>query len=139
MAKMLSLLALCALFLATSCEAAEPMNDHSSLNEILQQTIDSEQLAGYYHTDKFPERIPLRLIENKWVPAGLTLSKFGQPVEIASNASGHVPYMRISNVDIRGSSATVSFEYPPEGVAGTAHLSRQSGGWVLDSMTLVEK
>ena len=101
--------------------------------------IDAKKLSPYYHTDVFPERIPLHLIKNTWVDEGSHLSKFGRSVDILSSTETGTPYMNISSIQISGDSATVSFEYPPEGLVGTAKLSRQREVWALDSMTLHER
>ncbi len=127
------------LLLNTGCGAAEQMKTQNDLSAILQQVIDAKQLSGYFHADVLPERVPLRLLRNDWIHEDLKLSKFGEPVEIIPNSETHQAYMIITDL-VRGEdSATLAFEYPPEGLTGTAKLSRQNDAWVLDSMTLHEK
>ena len=134
-----------ALFLTIGCEAGEPMmNASSTLSEselrgLLQTTIDAPQLSGYYHVDTLPERIPLRLVVGPPVPLDLSLTKFGRPVTLVRDPPGTLPAMRITGIAAQSAEATVSFEYPPEGLTGTANLSRQNGDWRLESLTLVER
>ncbi len=123
----------------TGCGATEPMKTQHDLSAILQQVIDAKQLSGYFHADVLPERAPLRLLKNDWIHEDLKLSKFGEPVEIISDGETHQPYMRITDVVLGEDAATLTFEYPPEGLTGTAKLSRRDDNWVLDSMSLREK
>jgi len=123
----------------TVSEAARPVSEQRDLKEILQTVIDAEQLSSYYHADVLPDRIPLRLIKNAWVDEDLQLIQFGRPVVILPGTDTSAPYLNISRVRINGDSATVSFEYPPEGLVGTATLSRQQDVWVLDAMVVHER
>ncbi len=123
----------------TGCGAAEPMKTQNDLSAILQQVIDAKQLSGYFHADDLPERVPLRLLKNQWIHKGLKLRKFGYPVEIIPNSETHQAYMNITDLALGKNTARLVFEYPPEGLAGTAKLSHQNDAWVLDTMTLREK
>jgi hypothetical protein len=122
----------------TACVADSMMNK-SDLTGILQQVVNAKQLSEYYHADVLPERIPLRLLENEWIDKEIALTALGRRVEILSKSDADVPYLEISNVEISGESARVSFRYPPEGLVGIAELSRSDEHWVLDSMTLHER
>lgn len=115
------------------------MDQQYDYSEILQPVIDAKELLPYYHADILPDRIPLRLLRNIWVSDGKKLHKFGRDVEFLASPVGNLPYMSISDIRISEGVATVSFEYPPEGLAGTARLSNQRGVWSLSSIILHEK
>lgn len=129
----------CELLMKTTCSADNAMSEQHEFAEILQQVIDAKELSPYYHADIILDRIPLRLIKNSWVKDGIDLHKFGRSVEVLQNPVRGTPYMNISDIQIIGASATVSFEYPPEGLVGTAQLSQEQGAWFLNSITIHER
>ncbi len=103
---------------------------------IMQVLLDDPRLAGYYHFDAMPERLPLEVVD----AAGLALddarlTAAGEPVVVVDQSDRA---LTIRAMRIEGSAAEVSFAYPPEGIAGLAVLSQTAGAWVVDDLTITE-
>lgn len=114
----------------------------SELGSILQLVIDLDKLQPYYHADTVVERKPLRILRNEVIPSDVPLKKFGQPVSFISpdQAGGKkVPYLEFTQINMAGETATVTFRYPVEGLAGKVQLHRTPEGWKVESCQITEK
>ncbi|HBZ54645.1 MAG TPA: hypothetical protein DEO88_04490 [Syntrophobacteraceae bacterium] len=119
--------------------ASEKMSD---LGPILQLVIDLDKLQPYYHADTIVERKPLRILRNEVIPSDVPLKKFGQPVSfISSDQAGgrKVPYLEFTQINMAGETATVTFRYLVEGLAGNVQLHRTPEGWKVESSQITER
>jgi hypothetical protein len=95
-------------------------------------------LEKYYHTDVFPERIPLRIVKNDLINSDIKLKKFDENV-IFIEKNDTEPYLSFPVVNIETNSAYVEFEYPPEGIRGNANLINKNGNWEINKLIIHEK
>jgi len=104
---------------------------------VLQLTIDDAELDPYLKLGE-PGRFPLK-ISGSSVPSGVQLTKSTKPVEVvAAPAKKDDPVLVITNLEINGANATVTYRYDVEGIRGTAYLKKGSSGWELSRSRIVE-
>ena len=111
------------------------------VQKVLQQVIDHKLLDTYFHTDVFPERIPLVIVKRD-ILTGVELQKFGRKVELASRADilkQKKPYLEFSQLDINRDRALIVLRYPPEGIMGEFHLEKQQHVWKVTDSKIVER
>lgn len=108
---------------------------------MLRATLNLPQLGSYWHVTK-PGRDPLRIVRTKAVPE-LDFMMFGSQVVWIDDkdASPGSAFFRITEVSAQKSKATLSFEYPIEGVVGTATFTRsdEKSAWRLESSDVHER
>jgi hypothetical protein len=112
-----------------------PMNDKQ---QILQAVLDSERMSAYFHLDEFPERAPLRVLSGPWFEAGMSLTKFNQPVQFTIAADAEGPLFEVLSLEVVGMNAHVRFRYAPEGIFGDATLAKRDTCWKVVSLTITE-
>lgn len=104
---------------------------------VLQLAVDDPELDPYLKLGE-PGRFPLK-ISGSSVPAGVQLVKATKPVEVvAGPAKKTDPVLVITNLEIEGSNASVSYRYDVEGIRGSATLKKGSHGWELVKSRIVE-
>ncbi len=99
----------------------------SDRDAMVRDTLMLRELGPYWHVDE-PGRDPLRIVRTALVPEQ-TLTMFGSPVVWIdeSAATKGTAFLRITALAATRTKATLSFEYPIEGVVGTATFSRSGG------------
>ncbi|WP_200372548.1 hypothetical protein [Thiocystis violacea] len=124
-----------------ACSAAQDMEATQVQDKqaILQALIDSNRLEKYFHADTLKERVPLRMVRGSWYEEGIQLMKFGQPVLFVSSQEVSEPHLIVPVLEIAGNEATLSFQYPPEGIAGEAMMEKEPMDWTIKSFKLVEQ
>ena len=87
---------------------------------MLKKTLNLPELGKYWHVDR-PGRDPLRIVRTPLVPE-LSFMMFGSPVVWIdeADAKSGTAFMRITGLTATKTRATLTFEYPIEGVTGTA-------------------
>jgi hypothetical protein len=108
---------------------------------MLRQTLNLRALSGFWHVTK-PGRDPLRVVRTKDVP-DFEFMMFGSQlvwVDEAAAAAG-TAFFRVTSLRASKSRATLAFEYPVEGVIGTATFSRGDGAseWRLVASDVHER
>jgi len=104
---------------------------------ILQLTVDDTELDQYLKLGE-PGRFPLK-IAGSAVPQNIELIKATKPVVVSSPpASKKDAVLVVTDIDIKGNDATVSYRYDIEGIRGTAYLKKTPHGWELTRSRIVE-
>jgi hypothetical protein len=105
---------------------------------VLQAVIDDEALEPYLKL-QLPNRFPLR-ISGPNLPKDLQLVKSTKPVVIVNgvNPDPKKPVLVFTEIEIKGTDATVSYRYDVEGVRGAATLNKPYGRWSLKQSRVAE-
>jgi hypothetical protein len=112
----------------------EPAGD--DLTTIMQLVIDDGELDPYLKLGE-AGRFPLKMSGDKL--AGLKLVKATKPVEIVDGPkSTKDAVLVVTEIDLQGTKATVRYQYPIEGIRGTASLTKGPHGWELKNSRIVE-
>lgn len=113
----------------------------SEREALLRAALNLPQLGSYWHVTK-PGRDPLRIVRNKEVPE-LDFMMFGSQVVWIDDkdATAGSAFLRVTSVTAQKSKATLSFEYPVEGVVGAATFTRfdEKSAWRLESSDVHER
>jgi hypothetical protein len=113
------------------------VNQGDDVHAVLQLAIDDSELDQYLKLGE-PGRFPLK-ISGSAVPQGVELIKATKPVVIGGPpASKKDAVLVITEIDIKGSDATVSYRYDIESIRGTAYLKKGQHGWELTRSRIVE-
>lgn len=129
------------LAILTACSKKDTTNTTTlKLTSILQTSIDTPQLQGFYHENKISNRKPLRVALNQPYANKIHLEKFNMPAIIttAKKCNPNQPCLIISKIKIDHLSATVSFSYPTEGIQGTVELQKKNSKWITVKTNIVE-
>jgi len=96
-------------------------------DSMLRQTLNLPSLSPYWHPN-VPGRDPLRIVKTPLVSES-KLMMFGSQVVWIDDAEAKkgVSFLRITSLSASKTKATLTFEYPIEGVLGTATFSRFDG------------
>jgi hypothetical protein len=114
-----------------------PPNQGDDVHAVLQLTVDDTELDQYLKLGE-PGRFPLK-IAGSAVPQGIELVKATKPVVVTSPPSSKKdPVLVVTEIDIKGTDATVSYRYDVEGIHGTAYLKKTPHGWELTRSRIVE-
>lgn len=105
--------------LATDDGSQIPLTAHER-DAMLQKTLNLSELSPYWHVN-LPGRDPLRIVKTSLV-SEQDLTMFGSTVVWIdeSEAKKGTAFLRITALTATKTKATLSFEYPIEGVKGTA-------------------
>ncbi len=108
---------------------------------MLRQTLNIPELGKYWHVDK-PGRDPLRIVKTPLVPEQ-SLMMFGSQVVWIDEADAKTgtAFLRITGLSATKTKATLTFEYPIEGVTGTATFAHvpNTRDWRLERGEVREK
>jgi len=116
---------------------AAPSNQGDDVHAVLQLTVDDPELDQYLKLGE-PGRFPLK-IAGSAVPPNIALVKATKPVVVSQPpASKKDAVLVITDIEIKGSDATVSYRYDVEGIRGTAYLKKSPHGWELTRSRIVE-
>ncbi len=116
---------------------ATPANQGDDTHAVLQLTLDDTELDQYLKLGE-PGRFPLK-IAGSAVPQNIELVKATKPVVVTSPpASKKDAVLVVTEIDIKGNDATVSYRYDIEGIRGTAYLKKTPHGWELTRSRIVE-
>jgi hypothetical protein len=114
-----------------------PASQGDDVHAVLQLTIEDSELDPYLKLGE-PGRFPLK-VAGSAVPQGIALVKATKPVVLTSPPTEKKdPVLVITEIDIKGSSATVSYRYDVEHIRGTAYLKKTPHGWELSNSRIVE-
>src|SRR5260221_1929862 len=119
---------------ASKQEGSTAPASHASpedLRDVLQAVIDDEALTPYLRLQQ-PNRFPLR-ISGANLPKDLQLTKATKAVVIVDDPGRDPkkPVLVITDIDIKGTEATVHYKYDVEGVRGFATLNKPYGRWSI--------
>ena len=115
---------------------AKPEPTGDDLTSIMQLVIDDAELDPYLKLGE-AGRFPLKVSGEKL--AGLKLVKATKPVEIVDGPkSNKDAVLVITEIDLQGTKATVRYQYPIEGIRGTASLTKGPQGWELKNSRVIE-
>lgn len=116
---------------------AAPANQGDDVHAVLQLTVDDQELDQYLKLGE-PGRFPLK-IAGSAVPQNIELIKATKPVVVTSPPSSKKDaVLVVTDIDIKGNDATVSYRYDVEGIRGTAYLKKSPHGWELTRSRIVE-
>jgi hypothetical protein len=116
---------------------ATASNQGDDVHAILQLTVDDTELDQYLKLGE-PGRFPLK-IAGSAVPQNIELTKATKPVVVSSPpASKKDAVLVVTDIDVKGNEATVSYRYDIEGIRGTAYLKKTPHGWELTRSRIVE-
>jgi hypothetical protein len=122
-----------------ACEIASDDGSPITLSKdergaMLRKTLNLRELSPYWHVN-LPGRDPLRIVRTALVPEE-ALMMFGSPVIWIdeSEATKGTAFLRITELSATKTRATLSFEYPVEGVTGAATFANapSSHDWRLE-------
>ncbi len=108
-------------------------------NKMLESTLLMSELSPYWHP-KVPGRDPLRIVRTPLI-AEHNLMMFGSTVlwiDEADAKSG-TAFFRITKLSATKTKATLTFEYPIEGVRGSVTFAQRFGEWRYESGEVREK
>lgn len=121
---------------AKTSEAA-PAGQGDDVQAVLQLAVDDAELDQYLKLGE-PGRFPLKLAGSA-VPQNVEIIKATKPVVVTTPpASKKDAVLVITEIDIKGANATVSYRYDIEGIRGTAYLKKTPHGWELTRSRIVE-
>ncbi|HEV8550720.1 MAG TPA: hypothetical protein VGQ57_16860 [Polyangiaceae bacterium] len=121
---------------AKRSEAAAP-SQGDDVHAVLQLAVDDQELDQYLKLGE-PGRFPLK-IAGSAVPQNIELIKATKPVVVTSPPSNKKDaVLVVTDIDIKGNDATVSYRYDIEGIRGTAYLKKSAHGWELTRSRIVE-
>jgi hypothetical protein len=113
------------------------VNQGDDVHAVLQLTVDDSELDQYLKLGE-PGRFPLK-ISGSAVPQNIELIKATKPVVVSGPpASKKDAVLVVTDIDIKGNDATVSYRYDIEGIRGTAYLKKSPHGWELTRSRIVE-
>jgi hypothetical protein len=116
---------------------AAPPNQGDDVHAVLQLTVDDTELDQYLKLGE-PGRFPLK-IAGSAVPQNIELIKATKPVVVTQPpTSKKDAVLVVTDIDIKGTDATVSYRYDIEGIRGTAYLKKTTHGWELTRSRIVE-
>lgn len=116
---------------------AAPPEQGDDVHAVLQLTVDDTELDQYLKLGE-PGRFPLK-IAGSAVPKNIELIKATKPVVVTEPPSNKKDaVLVVTDIDIKGSDATVSYRYDIEGIRGTAYLKKTPHGWELTRSRIVE-
>ena len=108
---------------------------------ILRKVLNLPEISPYWHVN-LPGRDPLRIVKTPLL-SEQSLTMFGSPVVWIdeSAATKGTAFLRITSLAATKTKATLTFEYPIEGVAGTATFDYVDGlhEWRLAHATVSER
>lgn len=108
---------------------------------MLQATLNLSALGPYWHVNT-PGRDPLRIVRTPLVPE-TSFMEFGSKVVWIDEreATKGTAFFRVTGLSATKTKATLSFEYPIEGIVGTATFGRYGGkgAWRLERGDVHEK
>jgi hypothetical protein len=114
-----------------------PPDQGDDVHAVLQLAIDDGELDQYLKLGE-PGRFPLK-IAGSAVPSNIELIKATKPVIVTQPPSDKKdPVLVVTEIDIQGKDATVSYRYDVEGIRGTAFLKKTPHGWELSRSRIVE-
>lgn len=98
---------------------------HADRSKMLRDVLNLRELSPYWHVAE-PGRDPLRIVRTALIPEQ-PLTMFGSPVLWIdeSDAKKGTAFLRIIALVATKTRAVVTFEYPIEGVVGTATFAHQ--------------
>lgn len=114
----------------------------STVERLVQLTIDNPQLTQFFHQKEIPGRAPLIVLLNDVVRTEYNLTKFDRPVlfKLHSALAKDEPFFEITAISVEGASARVQFRYPPEGLVGTiTFLKGTAEDWSVMTAEIVER
>jgi hypothetical protein len=120
-----------------SAAATVSSTKQSEIGAIVQTALKHHSVSGYLHPE-VSGRLPVTVAFRS--PRGISsvdASLFGQPVRVVS-VSKNIPAI-VLGVSVRGDKATVTLDYPPEGLVGQIVLQRIGATWVVSSSQLSEQ
>lgn len=127
-----------------ACEIAKDDGSPVTLTEpqkqkMLETTLLMKELSPYFHP-KLPGRDPLRIVKTPLL-AEHDLMMFGSNVAWIEEkeAKAGTAFFRITALVASKTKAKLSFEYPIEGVSGTATFSHRFSEWRYESGEVREK
>lgn len=106
----------------------------SERNAMLAATLNLRELSPYWHVTT-PGRDPLRIVRTNLVPEQ-PMTMFGSPVVWIdeSEAKKGTAFLRITSLTATKTKAKLVFEYPIEGITGSATFAHVSGtNWRLET------
>lgn len=109
---------------------------------IVEKAINLEKFQDYYHISTNPERKPLYILQSKFFPKKLNISKFGETVEFATCdelKKLKKPYIEFIELNINSESANAVFRYYVEGVEVKINFIKRKNDWEIEESNLVEK
>lgn len=110
------------------------------LTKLLQQTLDIDTLAPFWHSN-LKGRDPLRVAREN-VPNGAKLTMFGNPVKLVSRATAlgdKQPYFEFARITSSATKTTIEFSYPVEGVVGKTVFEKHGNDWRLVEKDVAER
>jgi hypothetical protein len=116
---------------------AAPPSQGDDVHAVLQLAVDDSELDQYLKLGE-PGRFPLK-IAGSAVPQNIQLTKATKPVVVTTPPSSKKEaVLVITEIDIKGTDASVSYRYDVEGIRGTAYLKKTPHGWELTRSRVVE-
>jgi len=116
---------------------ATPAGQGDDVHAVLQLAVDDAELDPYLKLGE-PGRFPLK-IAGSAVPQNIELIKATKPVVVSAPPSSKKDaVLVVTEIDIKGNDATVSYRYDVEGIRGTAYLKKTPHGWELTRSRIVE-
>lgn len=97
--------------------------------------LADRRVAQYLHAE-IPDRVPVKLHLASTITIAKTPEAAGAPVVVTDASAALVDVQRI---DRAGTSATVTFEIPGEGVFGEVECHRDGEAWVVGKAKVVER
>lgn len=112
-------------------ESASPEAQQDPLSEVAQAVLDLSKLEIFWHVDQRPERSPLVVVCDALEGSDSHLQKFGRPVAIKRRKElrPKEPALFLDVVERADNRIALEFEYPPEGVFGSAVFGLRGGHW----------
>ncbi len=114
-----------------------PCNKTQLLESLLQNSIDYTGANQFFHFEKFPERLPLKIFKNDSISKEIKLKKEGEEIQFIVDSVQYALYF--TTIKITNNTAKVIFEYPLEGMEVELYFRKVDCYWELEEDQITER
>lgn len=123
-----------------------PLNGQhlNEIEQIVQRSIDLEELQKFYRENEIESRIPLIILNDSILPFEMKLMKFGESVKIMTkevafnlnlNGNDH-SLLEIIRFNANSEKAFIFFHYLPERIKVKVHFKKADERWEITEYKL---
>jgi len=110
----------------------------SDKSSAIQTFINVPELDKYFHPE-LENRIPLYLLNNKFIEEDIKLQKFGRKVRVVKDTTGtNGNYIKITKLVLENNQASIAFYYKIQNISVTGTLEKNNGRWQVTSHKILQ-
>jgi hypothetical protein len=123
-------------------KVSQSCSDSLLIGNLLQRTLDIDDLQQYYPVDEVKERGYLVLLKNEFVTMGYDLQKMRKNVLLLSREQiqnrNITAYLEVSDLTIDNEIASIVLKYSTQGLKCEAEFEKEKCTWRLKNHSLTE-